>query len=387
MFLAKPARVCLWNALPMNELPVLQYRHLKRLADLRRCPVDEAVDFLFQNVEPSAEAWIDLHWGEVEGVRKVDLRGRDLDETLARIEGLPRDIRPVTDGPYLEEFEFFEDGSDFVGIRTKDVVVMDFLGAVHRDEQVFELVRDLLPPMSVEQYRILNTFNSQYLRLVRQPDLFTMPRIEATAVDAGCYVGYKALALASFVGESPVLAFELEDQNFELLGRNVALNAQYDIRPIQAALSDERIACPVQTRNVRSMAHSLESFDQLKERNTQLTDSRMGGAQQRMDAIPAQTEVVQVNTSLLDDYTSGMDSLSAVHISVNGHECEVLRGGSATAEKADILRISCPYKKGDRMVRDLVRQELEHQGVELFGLSGAALVAGREQGTYHAKPF
>lgn len=371
----------------MSKLPVLQYRHLKRLADLRRCTVDEAVDFLFQNVEPSAESWIDTHWGKVEGEREVDLRGRDLDETLARIEGLPRNIRPVTDGPYLDEFEFFEEGPDLMGIRTKDVVMMDYLMATHRDHGVFDLVKDLLPPMSVEQYRILNTFNSQYLRLVRQPDLFTMPRVKAPAVDAGCYVGYKAFALAYFVGQSPVLAFEIEDQNFELLNRNIALNTQYDIRPIQAALSDQRVIGTVHTRDKRTMGHSLDSFDQLKEKNTDLTDPRMQGAQQRMGCEGQQEEVVEINTSLLDEYTGEMDALSAVHISVNGHECEVLRGAAATAAKTDILRISCPYKKGDRMVRDLVKQELDRQGVQLFGLSGAALVAGKEQGSYHAKPF
>ena len=228
--------------------------------------------------------------------------------------------------------------------------------------------------MSVEQFRIYNTFNSQYLRLVREPNLFTMPRTTAPAIDAGCYVGYKALAMAQFVDGCEVLAFELASDNYDVLRLNIANNPKSNVTPIRAALSDQRVNMSVNTRNERTMAHSLNVFSSLKEQNTSLLTN---------DESNRITDTVK--TDLLDDYTDGMEALSAVHISVNGHEPEVVRGGNRTAAKTEILRISCPYKRDDRMVRDLVIQELTAQGVEVFGISGAAVIAGREQGDYHAR--
>ena len=80
-----------------------------------------------------------------------------------------------------------------------------------------------------------------------------------------------------------------------------------------------------------------------------------------------------------------MNSLSAVHISVNGHEPEVVKGGLETAAKAQIMRISCPYKRGGRLVRDLVLEALSERGIEVFGDSGAAVIAGRERRNYHVR--
>ena len=84
----------------MATLPLNHFRHLKRLADLRRCSVTDAVEYLVAHVEPVAENWIDVHWGEPDQERNVDLGGHDLDLVIEKIQGLPRNIRPVTDGPY-----------------------------------------------------------------------------------------------------------------------------------------------------------------------------------------------------------------------------------------------------------------------------------------------
>lgn len=359
-----------------TELPLHHYRHLKRLADLRRCGVAEALEFVLDRVEPSAENWLDMHWGVTAETRRVELGGADADTVLAHIQGLPRNIRPVTDGPYLDEFEFFSDAPGLLGIRAAGVAVMDYEQVTAREAGVFPLVRDLLPPMSIEQFRVYNTFTSQYLRLVREPNLFTMPRIQAPAIDAGCYVGYKALAMAQFTGGHEVLAFELESTNFEVLERNVANNPGLPVRPIRAALSDRAIEMRIHTRNERTMAHSLSSFETLHEKNTSLLGT---GEQSHKRGI--------VTTRLLDEFTGSMRSLSAVHVSVNGHEPEVLGGAHETLRKADIVRVSCPYVREGRPIRDLAIEQFERAGVPVFGISGAAVVAGTRLGEYHAQPF
>jgi len=359
-----------------DRLPVNHFQYLKKLADLRRCSVDEALNYIVENVDPVEKNWIDEHLGVVEGERKINLGSHDVNMVMAKIQGLPRNIRPVTDGHYLEKFEFFTQDSGLLGIEAEGVKLLDFEMATHRDKAVFALVKDLLPSMSVEQYRVYNTFNSQYLRLVRQPKLFTMPRIKAMAIDAGCYVGYKAMAMAQFIDGEPVLAFELASDNLEVLRLNIANNPEFPIEGIRAALSDKLEDLTIHTRNERTMAHSLTSFTQLKEANTSLL---AGGDTDK--------EVETVRTTLLDDYTKDVEQLSTVHISVNGHEPEVVLGGIETAKKTDIMRVSCPYSRDGRMVRDMVVEGYQSNDIEVFGTSGAAVIAGKSLGDYHAIPL
>ncbi len=360
----------------MIALPLNHYKHLKRLADLRRCNINEAINYLMENVDPVEKNWIDDHYGESKEKKEIDIFGHDINLVLAKIQGLPRNIRPVTDGPYLEHFSFFTQDQGLLGIDAEGVKMLDFEMATSRDKSVFALVKDLLPTMSEEQYRIYNTFNSQYLRLVREPELFTMPKTKSMAIDAGCYVGYKALAMAQFVGGEPVLAFELASDNLEVLKMNIANNSAFPIEAIRAALSDKIENLTIHTRNERTMAHSLTSFTQLKEANTSLLE---GGQFDK--------EMGTIRTTLLDDYTDDVEKLSAVHISVNGHEPEVVLGGIETARKSDILRVSCPYSRDGRKVRDMVIEGFQGNGIEVFGISGAAVVAGRSLGDYHAVPI
>lgn len=359
----------------MANLPLNHYRHLKRLADLRRCSVTEAVDYLMAHVDPVSRNWLDDRYGVPNEERAINVGKHDIDLVIRKIQGLPKNIRPVTDGPYLDEFTFFSGQQGLIGINADGVRILDFETVSARDASVFPLVKDLLPPMSLEQFHVYNTFNSQYLRLVRQPKLFTMPKTKAPAIDAGCYVGYKALAMARSTGGAPVLAFELDSDNFAVLQQNVANNPQFQVEAIRAALSDQTKNVTIHTRNERTMAHSLTNFHQLKEANTALLD---GGQENK--------EGHEVQTTLLDSYTREIKTISAVHVSVNGHEPEVVRGGIQTAKRSSILRVSCPYSRDNRPVREMVIEAFTSNGINVFGISGAAVIAGTELGDYHVTP-
>jgi FkbM family methyltransferase len=357
----------------MIQLPLNHYLHLKRLADLRRCKLPEAINYLFKAIEANPHNWIDEHWEFKNEIRSIDFQtSYTQQQIMDRIQGLPRNIRPVTDGPYLDHFEFFSAEPGLLGIQANDVKILDFEMATHRDKAVFALVQDLLPPMTNEQYRIYNTFCSQYLRLVRQPELFTMPRKKAPAIDAGCYVGYKALALSKFTNGDEVLAFEIASDNFHILKLNAALNPASKLRPLEIALSDSPREMTLNVRNERTMAYSLTNFESLKEEKTPLLE---GTSHQ---ALPK-----SVQTCLLDDFTKDYKELSAVHISVNGHEPEVTTGAIDTLRKTDIMRISCPYKRNEKAVFDIVADILRKADINVFGKSGAAVIAGTSLGHYH----
>jgi FkbM family methyltransferase len=359
----------------MTRLPLNHYKHLERLALLRRCSIENAISFLIDNVDPVKDNWLDERFGTTTEEREVDLKDRDIPLLMTKIQGLPRNIRPLTDGPYLSDFSFFTQEQGLIGINADGVKILDFEMATVRDRDVYRLVKDLLPKMTEEQFRVYNTFNSQHLFLVREPDLMTMPRIPASAIDAGCYVGYKALAMARFTEGQPVLAFELDTDNYEVLKLNAQNNPAYPIIPIHAALSDNRTEVTLHTRNRRTMAHSLTSFDRLTSVNTPLLREDRKAADEN-----------KVVTTLLDDYTQDIDKLSAVHISVNGHEPEVLAGGIQTARKADILSISCPYSRDGRSLRDEIIRLLKSSGIRVFGTCFAAVIAGRKKGMYTAIP-
>jgi len=362
------------------EIPLLHFQHLKRLATLRRCSLEDALDFMMTEVAPCDEDRLTQHFGSTDAVRSVDLGGYRRDEVLARIQGLPRNIRPVTDGPYLKNFRFVEKDDEVIGIEAEGVTVFDFKRRTRRDADVFALVRDLLPQMSVEEYRLYNTFNSQYLRLVREPELFTMPKGPGMAIDAGCYVGYKAFAMARFTEGGPVLAFELLPDIFRLLERNVAANPSLNIRPVRCALSNTIATVPVFTRDEKTMANSLTDFASLKEANTALLS---GSGKDETGGQGYE----YITTELLDDHTREGGPISCLHISVNGHEPEVIGGGKRTAKEARILRVSAPYRRDGQPVRDLVVEELRKNGIKVFGISGAAVIAGKELNGYHAVPL
>lgn len=355
----------------MTDLPLHHYHHLKRLAELRRCNLRDAFQFAAKTVSPKSDDWITRRNGEATETRDITTTGYSRDEALRVIQGIPRNIRPVTDGPYLEAPTFISGEAGLLGVAAEGVRILDFEMVTDRERAVFPLIRDLLPAMSIEQFRVYATFNSQFLRLLREPQLFTMPRLKEPAVDAGCYVGYKAMALASFVGGNPVLAFELAGDTFEVLRKNAKANPSLNIRPIRAALSDRRDNMTMFTRDERTMAHSLTSFSELREANEGL--------------LTRDQAEETIETTLLDDYTAEFDRLSAVHISVNGHETEVVRGGLETARKADILRVSAPYDHKGTPVHRLVTEALGGGGVQVFGRSGAAIVAGQSLGNYHVQ--
>ncbi|HEV2524075.1 MAG TPA: hypothetical protein VGU44_02960, partial [Gammaproteobacteria bacterium] len=151
------------------------------------------------------------------------------------------------------------------------------------------------------------------------------------------------------------------------------LNPKYKLRPFEIALSDSVTEMNLNVRNERTMAYSLTNFERLKEEKTTLLRSKDDQALYK-----------SVKTCLLDDFTKDYNEISAVHISVNGHEPEVTAGALNTLRKADIIRISCPYKRDEKSVYDIVSGTLEKANILVFGKSGAAVIAGAMLGDYHA---
>lgn len=298
----------------IKKIPLNHYRHFKRLCLLRRSSEDEVLDYMMKKIEPLKNNWIDERWPEVEGFRNLNIKNYRIKDVINSIQGIPRNIRPVTDGYYLNNFKFIHKHQGLIGIDSENIKILDFEKVTQREQDVFPLVRDLLPKMSIEEYRVYNTFNSQFLRLVREPKAFTMPTLNETSIDAGCYVGYKALAISMFTKGKDILAIELDDENFDVLKKNIKLNNK-QIIPVKAALSkNSGEILEMYTRNSKTMAHSLNDFSELKEANQLLAKQNSAS-------------VKKITTITLDELVKDYKKFSVVHISVNGHEPEVVKGG------------------------------------------------------------
>jgi FkbM family methyltransferase len=126
-----------------------------------------------------------------------------------------------------------------------------------------------------------------------------------TVVDAGAHIGYFSLLAARRVGPGGrVYAFEPAPENFELLARNIALNAYRNVVPVRKAVSDHE---GVETFFLHpdSVAHSLLA-----------------------ETFGRPHAAIQVETTTLDHFfaTQGWPPIHLVKLDIEGGEPEALDG-------------------------------------------------------------
>ncbi len=128
--------------------------------------------------------------------------------------------------------------------------------------------------------------------------------------DVGANIGYYTLLAARAVGPSGrVHAFEPEPHNFEFLTRNIAENRFTNVRPVNAAVSNERGVVRLHLDDANFGAHSFEA-----------------------GSVPTPSgRSLEVETVRLDDFVEEARSVEAgvlVKIDVQGAEALVIEGGS-----------------------------------------------------------
>ncbi|MBL7045406.1 MAG: FkbM family methyltransferase [Parcubacteria group bacterium] len=132
-----------------------------------------------------------------------------------------------------------------------------------------------------------------------------------TFVDVGANVGYFTLLAARLVGEGgSVYAFEPEDENFELLERNIKENGYQNVVLEKKAVSDKRgeLTFYIDPKNL--CAHSLVAKDGQKE--------------------------VRVEAVVFDEYFKDLQ-IDVVKIDVEGAEPQVLKGMTETLKRKPTL--------------------------------------------------
>lgn len=178
-------------------------------------------------------------------------------------------------------------------------------------------------------------------------------------VDIGANVGAHTLQFARLVGsDGRVIAIEPTAFGFEKLNANLALNPDLTGRVIaeQAAL----VATPEAALPARLYAGwPLAGKGDLHPKHRGRVESTEGARASTLDDLLADAEVSRIDLIKLD---------------VDGHECDVLRGASATLTDhgPPILLEIAPYIFADAgsSVRELV-EVLAASGYRLFELGGS----------------
>ena len=354
---------------PPVSLPRNHYIHLRAMADARREEMTDTANFLIEFGEFTEENTLHDRYGS-DSAERLDIPGTTperLDEELLvqALQACPGWIKPKTDFPRTTEYSFSltEDGVQSVSIGGRTFYDRTPVGP--REEGMYPRVKDRFPkPMTLDEYRALSFCQSQYSILLEEQDAYVMPREGEVCVDAGSFVGYKAMAMADIVGPTgAVYAIEIDPSSYELQQRCFEINEVTDfVHGVRCALAAEDDVKKVYTTVKGSMGNSLIAFDGM-------------GA----NLLESETQTKRLDTVLRD---AGIDYVDNLHVSVNGYESEVLAGLGDYAQKVGTYCVMAPYSIGGESTVDKVLEFFNSNNIKVWGRSQAAIVAGPEAGRF-----
>lgn len=364
----------------MRKIITLPYRHyyyLNFLRLLRRESIQEAIEYLYENLDENPDNWIDARFAHF---NKPDV---DVDITnvkanvneislLRRIQALPPGIKPITDGPYSLDVKF-EEEQNYIVMHLLGYKIYDFKkssehGGFEYRLFTYRLIKDKFPfEMTLNQYDVYCRVGAQFWRLIQDREQETMPLNAEVAMDVGAYVGLRALAMHYCVGAKGfVYAIEVEDENFRLLKKNIEENNLSNMLAIQEGIDSTSRIATLYTRNKQSMAHGLRSFESIEDPGAIATKN--------LNRVTC-----QVQTLTMDDLFKkyNIEKVDNMHISVTGHEVEVLNGINSILPVMKKVRVSCPYKTDGIPNIETARKILEQKGFINFKNHGAAIIGER----------
>jgi len=359
-----------------QQLELAHFLHLKRLMMARRETMPETIDYLINTHDlDSDKDWLaewykpanpnEMHNLTMSAQQKQD--GIDIDRLKRAIQDLPQWIKSLTDRITTSDYSFSKldfQGQEVQGVTLNKTTFYDNAPVTYRDEGMHRVLHDTFPkPMSVEEYRMLNMAQSQYSTLLEDPLEYSMPKTGQIAVDAGAFIGYKAVAFGRAVSPlGKVYAFEIDPFNFNLMKEVIKANNMQDyVHPVFCALAPEEGDMEVMTRDPGSMGHSMIDFDGF-----------------------SPTEKTVVKTRRLDSVFKelGLDYVDVLHVSVNGFERQVLEGLGDFVHKVGVFNVQAPYSVGGVNLEESIKEYFEENNIKVYGKAQAAVVAGPEAKYY-----
>ena len=189
------------------------------------------------------------------------------------------------------------------------------LNAPKRFDLGFEFPIYLRPMTHASLIFSTGSVETELTRLARS--LFTdQANSTSSFLDVGANIGWYSWHCRSVAPEMPILAFEPDPRNAELLRSTIRNGGLQGIVVEEIALSDREGEQSFVTDSITSATGTLETD------GPTFVETQFG-------QIP---ETIQVQTRRLDDYIDHSQAPAIVKIDVEGHEPTVLRGARRTLD-------------------------------------------------------
>ena len=193
-----------------------------------------------------------------------------------------------------------------------------------------------------ETYFVGSSVNRSYLNAVgRFPGDKYIPKGNCTIVEAGAYVGYKALGYSKFAGpESKIIAIEASSENFDLLKWNCSNNKLgKTISPHHCAIWNKD--CKKSLKSKHRMQHTIAEVDELNFDEKGSVDCRS------LDSLFLEYSLTQI------DY---------LNLQLNGAEIEAIKGLNSYFRRTKIINIITRYKVKGVLIVDEAKELLIKKG-------------------------
>jgi FkbM family methyltransferase len=224
--------------------------------------------------------------------------------------------------------------------------------ATAMDALMYVWLRDLVPDnLSIETLVVAANAIRRYVH-----GAVRVPENARVVVDAGCYIGYKAIAYADRVGpDGKVVAIEMMPDNYDLLRRNVEANDLTDrVTTVHCGLSDR--TGTVTARRSRKQQATIADVDQLA-------------------GFGADCEVPMDTLANVFDRTISGERVDFLNVQVNGHELAVLEGLGPWLDRVDEFYVASPYSQDGQRVRDQVVDWFRDHRIEITEVGEAFVTA------------
>lgn len=289
----------------------------------------------------------------------AELRGEGAGASFEQIAlNLLRTVPRSMDGYRIDLGDIEIDESGFEAghpwIRTKVGRIFYDHPATAKDALIYVLLRDLVSDkLDVETFVVAANAVRRYVH-----GTANVPEGTRVAVDAGCYVGYKALAYADKVGpDGRVVAVEMMPDNYEILRRNVEANGLTDrIATVHCGLSDRTGTAPAR-RFRKQQATIADDLDQLAK-------------------FQVEREVPVDTLANVFDRTLGDRDVDFLNVQVNGNELSVLEGLGQWTPRVRHFSVTSPYSRHGRRLRDQVVEWFRDHQISVTDVGETSVRAG-----------
>ncbi|MFP4053228.1 MAG: FkbM family methyltransferase [Phycisphaerae bacterium] len=259
---------------------------------------------------------------------------------------IPRDLK-VTSAERIGNHHArvaVEDGRAFTGYISTS-----------RYQRLHQLCRDLADShLTPETWEVAVDIVRRYYGMRLPKFLEHLPHAP-NIIEAGAYLGYKAVRFADLAGEeSKVIAIEMDSGNASLLKENIAQNGLgHRITGIWAGVWKENGS--MRSRTVHRAQHWLVG-----------TEETADSARQT-DEVPTRTL-----DSIIEE--AGWDRVDFLNIQTNGAEPEALMGLQDHLDRVRLIKPATPYHRQGRSCREIIVEHLEDRGCKVIA-HGSGILA------------